>query len=185
VYIVDVAELIPRKLVTNISGMFQPSWSHDGKWIYFLSGSIVAPPVHRCPTKGRNADVLSSEPAFGVHEAFDGETLYFVDRWSDATLKKVSVKQTGPASQVAGMPLLKDAALWAVVPQGIYFVAADAPRAICYFDFATKQVRRIIDVDGDLNSRNGGLSVSPDGRWILYSQVDDVSSDVMLVEHFR
>ena len=185
VYIVDVAELIPRKLVTNISGMFQPSWSHDGKWIYFLSGSIVAPKVHRCPTKGGNADVLSSEPAFGVHEAFDGETLYFVDGWSDATLKKVSVNQTGPESQVAGLPLLKDAALWTVVPQGIYFVPADAPRSICYFDFDTKHVRRIMDVDGDLNSRNGGLSVSPDGRWILYSQVDDVSSDVMLVEHFR
>jgi Tol biopolymer transport system component/DNA-binding winged helix-turn-helix (wHTH) protein len=184
-YIVDVSELIPRKLVTNILGMFQPSWSHDGEWIYFLSGAIVAPRVHRWPTKGGNAAVLSSEPAFGFHEAFDGETLYFVDAWADAILKKVSVNQVAPASRVAGMPPLKDAALWTVVPEGIYFVPADAPRAICYFDFAKKQVRRIMDVDQDFNSRNGGLSVSPDGRWVLYAQVDDVSSDIMVVDHFR
>jgi Tol biopolymer transport system component/DNA-binding winged helix-turn-helix (wHTH) protein len=184
IYIVDVAELIPRKLVTNISGMFQPSWSHDGKWIYFLSGSIEFPRVHRWPTKGGNAAMLSSEPAFGVRESFDGETLYFADGWSDAILKKVSVNQIGPVSAVEGMPLLKDAALWTVVPGGIYFVPADAPHSICYFDFSIRQVRRIMDVDRDFSSMNGGLSVSPDGHWILYSQMDDVNSDIMLVDHF-
>ena len=76
---------------------------------------------------------------------------------------------------------MSHAGLWALSPGGIYFVPAEAPRSLRYFDFATRQIRPMFEVDKDLGS---GLSVSPDGRWILYSLVD-VNSDIMLVDHFR
>lgn len=186
VYLVDFSELMPRKLAMNFSVMFQPSWSHDGNWIYFLSFiGGEAPKVYRCLENGGNATMVSSGPAFSFRESFDGETLYFVDGWTDATLKRVSVNQPGPASLVEGMPVLKDASLWTVVPGGIYFVPADSPHSIRYFDLSTRRARRVTEVDRDFNSANGGLSVSADGRWILYSQVDDVNRDIMLVEHFH
>jgi serine/threonine protein kinase/Tol biopolymer transport system component len=184
-YIIDISELIPRKLVTNLSGMFQPSWSHDGKWIYFLSGSLQASRVYRCPVEGGIATELSSESAFVLHESFDGESVYFVDGWFNARLKKISLSQGRRESPVIGVPRLKDAALWTVVPRGIYFVPSNAPHSICYFDFASRQVQQITEVDRDFNILNGGMTVSPDGRWLLYSQVDESTSDIMLVDHFR
>jgi Tol biopolymer transport system component len=69
-----------------------------------------------------------------------------------------------------------------VLTRRIYFVPAEAPRSLSYYDFASKQIRPIVDLDNDFYS---GLSVSPDGRWILYSQQSDVNSDIMLVDHFR
>jgi hypothetical protein len=69
----------------------------------------------------------------------------------------------------------------AVVPAGIYFVAAEAPRSLLYFDFASRKSHKIFEVDRDFVD---GLSVSPDGRWILYSQVDEENRDIMLVDHF-
>jgi hypothetical protein len=111
VYVVDISELIPHRIVTNIAGMFLPRWPRDGKWIYFLAGTTESPRVYRCPEKGGNATVISSGPAFGVHESFDGEALYFVDALVDIRLKMEPVNPLGPDSLMEGMPLLKDAAL--------------------------------------------------------------------------
>jgi Tol biopolymer transport system component len=35
------------------------------------------------------------------------------------------------------------------------------------------------------NSSNTAISVSPDGRWILYTQIDRAGSYLVLVENFR
>ena len=38
----------------------------------------------------------------------------------------------------------------------------------------------------NLPSRGGGgFAVSPDGKWLLYSRIDETASDLMLVENFR
>jgi Tol biopolymer transport system component len=38
-YVVDIFEKAPRKLMTDTPGAFNPSWSHNGKWTYFVGGS--------------------------------------------------------------------------------------------------------------------------------------------------
>jgi hypothetical protein len=67
-------------------------------------------------------------------------------------------------------------------PEGIYFAPREAPTSVQYFDFATKHVRRSCKFEKNFVN---GLSVSPDGRWLLYTQLDKANSDIMLVEHFR
>jgi hypothetical protein len=61
-------------------------------------------------------------------------------------------------------------------------VPADAPRSLRPFDFTTKQIRDFFEIQKDFSF---GRSVSPDGRWVLYSQLDEVNSDIMLVDHLR
>jgi hypothetical protein len=74
---------------------------------------------------------------------------------------------------------------WAVLDQGIYFVnTRSTPRqAIEFFSFATGQVTRIVALE---KSSGVGLTISPDGRWMLYTQTDQqIGSDIMLMEDFR
>ena len=184
IYVADVTERVPRKLVTNISGVVRPHWSRDGKWIYFSSGEPGRMGVYRCPASGGDAIALSNDVVgISPQESFEGKTVYFASHEEKSTLKKVALPgQPGTESEVEGLPSLSSSGLWTLSPGGIYFVPADESRSLRYFDFASKQIRPILEADKDFST---GLSVSPDGHWILYSQKGDASGDIMLVDHFH
>ena len=84
--------------------------------------------------------------------------------------------------EVPQMPKISDRAEWALVAEGIYFSPQDSPRSISFYDFATKHTRELFKVDKDLDE---GMSISPGGRYMLYSQIDESNADIMLVDHFR
>jgi Tol biopolymer transport system component/DNA-binding winged helix-turn-helix (wHTH) protein len=178
-YVIDISERLPRKLVSNLPDMARSSWSHDGKWIYFQSKGKI----FRCPTTGGDAVLLSAEPGYSPWEAHDGKTLYLADQ-SDgpSSIRMVSLQTPEVESVLPGMPAVSDASEWTVAPQGIYFVPADAPKSLRYFDFATRKVRLVFEVSKFFDDT---LSVSPDGRWILYTQIDEDKADIILVENFR
>jgi hypothetical protein len=76
---------------------------------------------------------------------------------------------------------------WAftVVNEGLYFIPkSDSPdrHSIQFLNFSTKKIRCISTIDRDIDEF---LSVSPQGGWILYSQIDQMDSDLMRVENFR
>jgi len=80
------------------------------------------------------------------------------------------------------MPGISELSQWAVVAEGIYFTRFDNPHSISFYDFATKHTREVFRADKDLDA---GMSISPDGRYMLYSQVDEGNADIMLLDHFR
>jgi hypothetical protein len=93
----------------------------------------------------------------------------------------------------------------AIVSSGVYFVpdtrdigftrgtigftrgTQDTGDSIRFLDFGTGQTRLAANVAKPFNfdAGAGGLAVSPDGRWILYTQFDQAGSELMLVENFR
>jgi len=77
---------------------------------------------------------------------------------------------------------------WDLTDQGICFIdlAARPDATINVYNFDTQRVTRIGTLDKEpVTSGGGALSVSPDGHWVLYPQVDHVESHIMLVDNFR
>ena len=64
------------------------------------------------------------------------------------------------------------------------FSGWDCP-TISLYHFDTQRVTRIGTVDKEPVTGDGALAVSPDGRWVLYPQVDRVESHIMLVDNFH
>jgi len=76
---------------------------------------------------------------------------------------------------------------WGVVKEGIYFIAKEsAPRqTIRFFSFATRRVTPLVEVAGEALWWQPGLALSPDGRRLLFAQVEHAKDEIMLMENFR
>lgn len=180
-YIVDIVERIPRRL--NIGGKegSVPNWSHDGKWIYFVAGGGTSGGrIYRVSPEGGEPEVITTVLGYGPKESFDGKGVYFVAM--PTTLEFATINPSGTDYKPEGMPPLAFHANWTVVRDGIYFFPAGAAKTLSYFDFVTKKVRQVLPVE---KGAPFGLSVSPDEHYLLFTQLEDIHSDIMLVDNFR
>jgi Tol biopolymer transport system component len=132
------------------------------------------------PAGSGEAGQVTRKGGFEAFESPDGQWIYYTKSDGASSLWKVP-RDGGEETQVLESI---DARAFAVAHEGIYFIPRpDAGRySIQFFNFATKKIRSVTTIDGPLSEY---LSVSPDGRWILYSQIDQQGSDLMLVENFR
>jgi Tol biopolymer transport system component len=184
VYTVDISDRVPHKLKTNARESSHPFWSHDGKWIYFRGYEGVGRQLYRCPADGGAATLLAASQDLRIPiESSDSKLLFFPWRNGDANIMMLPLdRPDATPQQVPEMPKISNEAQWAVVPDGIYFSPLDSPRSICFYDFATRRTREIFRTDKDLAE---GMSISSDRRYMLYSQIDESNSDIMLVSNFR
>jgi hypothetical protein len=73
---------------------------------------------------------------------------------------------------------------WTLGLKGIYFIHWGPKSSIEFFDFAPERVTRKIPLDKQ-PVMWGGLSLSADENWLMYSQLKETGSDLMLVEGFQ
>jgi Tol biopolymer transport system component len=180
VYIVDIEERVPRRVRTNLTEMSQPSWSHDGKWVYFVGGTDSGR-IFRCPAEGGKAEALSNQSGSIPQEAPGRDEIYFVTNLvGDPVLKVISLRKPGTESMVEGMPSV-NFANWSVVPEGIFFFPSDR-FSLEYFDFGAKKASHVMDVSV---APVMGFAVSRDRRSIIYAKLQQADCDIMVVERWQ
>ena len=119
-------------------------------------------------------------------ESADGKVIYYAKAPGETEVWKVPVLG-GDETRVLG-PVLFDEV--AVVANGIYFIEIGTRRvmnwgsgnSLKFFSFTTGRTEKVADVK--LNP-DGGLSISPDGRYALMTLIDPFVCDLRLVENFR
>jgi serine/threonine protein kinase/Tol biopolymer transport system component len=191
IYVIDPNVGVARKLSIDIHGNNLPSWSRDGRWIYFVNGEDARiPTIWKVFREGGRAVRITATESTYPQESADGRYLYF------ARQKRLwRVNTDGSAEQqVEGMPELQsNGDTWEPTGSGIYFMADIKHQTqnpthqtdVVFFDFNSRKVRKIFTLDRFQPGWSGGVSISRDGKWLLYPQVDGQSSDLMMLENWE
>ena len=181
IYIIRASGGKPICLTTDSAFDIAPSWPRDGNWIYFTSNRTGRWEVWKVPTGGGKEIQVTRNGGQGAFESPDGQSIYYLKGhiFSEA-LWKMPVSG-GEESQVLPS-VVSDA--FSLVKEGIYFIPGPpfTKSSIQFLSFVTGKVKTVAPMSAPAFS---GLSVSPDGRTLLFSQLDNVVSDLMLVENFR
>jgi Tol biopolymer transport system component/predicted Ser/Thr protein kinase len=181
IYIIDINESKPKRFTNNPAMDVEPNWSRDGRWIYFASNRSGKTQLWKMPADGGEPVQVTRKGGLEALESLDGQWVYYTKSAGSSSLWKMP-RDGGEETQV--LPSV-DLHAFAIVNEGIYFVPeSDSParHSLEFFNFGNKSIRTIWTIESELDDF---LSVSPDGRWILYSQIDQHGSDLMLVENFR
>ena len=182
IYLMPAAGGRPERLTDALAENYLPAWSKDGRWIYYCSSRSGTVEVWRQPAAGGAAEQLTRHGGWAPTESPDGAALYYQRRvpagWS---LRQLTLA-TGIDREI--LPAVMERA-FAIAQDGVYYVPLPGPdgrSTIQFQGFESKVSRLVATVSKPMNR---ALALSPDGSFLLYSQLDRWGQDLMLVENFR
>ena len=181
IWTIDVAGGAPRRLTQDPGNENVPSWSRDGRWVYFSAERDGKGGIWRIPAAG-GAEERIAELDAGTgraQESLDGKTLFFAGGWDRPRSSPFRSRAVRPRSSWTACGRRG----FAVVEGGVYYAACgQGPDTQLHrLDLATGKD----SVVGTLEGYRRSITVSPDGKIILYTSETRSGSDLMLVEGFR
>jgi Tol biopolymer transport system component len=187
VYLIDTSGGTARRLTDNSADDSYPLWSHDGSWIYFMSSRSGRREIWRMPDGGGEAVQLTMDGGVVPFGSPDGEFLYYSEKAGQGEqngmggLRRLRLAGGAPEQVLPSVTF----ANVAIVRDGIYYIPrADQQRRyfVHFFSFRTGETSTVVQLSGRISE---GLTVSPDGRTLLYTQIDEEKSDLMFVRKFH
>jgi len=131
--------------------------------------------------EGGEATRITKGEGINHRVSSDGRRIYYTrgrEIWSVST-------EGGDDQRLPELPGLPSEFFfaWALSRSGVYFMNTE-PLRIDFFNFTSARITRVADIPGR-SAPWMSLALSPDGRRLLYSQIDGITSDIMLIDKFR
>jgi Tol biopolymer transport system component/DNA-binding winged helix-turn-helix (wHTH) protein len=185
IYVISIDGGLPRQITKESSADVRPSWSRDGHWIYFGSNRNGNWQIWKSHIDGGQAmQVTKAKGAREAFESVDGKSVYYA-KLNVPGIWTIPV-EGGEETRVLEQGQM---GLWSLGEEGICFFDLTHPAGpgLKFYNFATRKVTvlRQFSRDTRIPTGDSAISVSSDGRSILYTQLDHQGSDLSLVENFR
>ena len=190
IYVVETSGGRPKSIVAfPEADSFLPSWSRDGRWIYFTSNrgeksvyQIWKQSVQGGAGAGSPPIQVTQNGGFGAVETLDGRMLLYTKPSSQGIF--AMPPDGGIETPIWNGPGPDNWSNWAITTNGIYFFAPETgrPPKIEYLDLKNRKLSQLGRLTGPSFY---GLAVSPDGGSLLYSQWDRNEHQILVMENFR
>lgn len=177
IYVEDVEERIPRKVVTSQPNLSLPQWSQDCRWMFASDANGI---LYRFPSSGGHAERFTDRPS--LYCDVIGDRVVFNVGQPNGVVLWIKAASGGPGTPLAGMPRLGYDDEWVATTAGIYYTDHSAGHvSVNFYEFASRSSRTLMTLGQSPVPGGGpGLTVSPDGHWLLYSVIDDEQSEIAL-----
>jgi len=159
-----------------------PSWSRDGKWVYFAQSRGEGWQVWKIPSSGGTPVQVTRQGGHAALESLDGKYLYYAkNALAEPEIWRVPVNggEETPVSLVRPGTW----ASWQVVEGGILFVGPSLGHqaVLSYYDFAANRTSTVAVLD----RIPFWLGATTDGKTVAFDQPGREQAQAMLVENFR
>jgi Tol biopolymer transport system component/DNA-binding winged helix-turn-helix (wHTH) protein len=178
-----------RRFVNDNADEGVASWSHDGRSIYFASNRTGGWQIWKRPVDGGEPIQITKDGGFAPLEARDGKSLYYT-KFDQPGVWQVPVGGGPEIKVIADEPFRGFWGYFAVGNDGLYYIADTGSSGkhkpgFKFYDFASKKISIVCDMGKFPYEGAPALSISPDGRYLLYVQLDESRNNLMMAENFR
>jgi Tol biopolymer transport system component len=176
-----------KRITTSAAEDVVPSWSMDGRWIYFASNRSGAWQVWRASAAGGQEEQVTKLGGFAAFEAAGGAWLYYAKGRNVDGLWR---KHLPDGVEESVIEELRSGfwGYWAPAKNGVYFVNQPDPGSLpglYFYETATRKRTQLASLEKPAAVGDSGLALSPDGRYILYAQMDQSGSDILLMNNYE
>jgi eukaryotic-like serine/threonine-protein kinase len=195
IYVISASGGPPRRVTTSPDIDATPSWSKDGRFIYFGSHRNSSSQVWKVPSSGEEAGrarQVTRGGGFAAIESPDGRHVYFTKKMSGTldlqnALWRIPVE--GGDEEVVVEGFRSSHGSWDLTAEGLYFVDQEPSSSgtswvVRFQGFDRRHATEVARLRHPPFLAGPAISVSSDGRWMLSTQ-SQAESDLMLVETFR
>ena len=158
-----------------------PSYSRDGQWLYFASSRSGRYEIWKMPAGGGDAVQVTTNGGRTAFASADGKWLYYARSDWSSSLWKMPIAG-GMETQVVPAVYWRS---FALSERGIYFIPPPKPdgrSSIEFLSFTSGASKTVVPLTRPTWL---GLAVSPDERFLTYTQYDQAGRDLLLIENFR
>lgn len=179
IYIVKATGGPVRRITDSMAEDVVPSFSRDGRWIYFASNRSGVFEVWKAPAEGGEAVQVTRRGGFAPVESIDSRHLYFTQHQripGPGTLWRMPSEGGEPVRVLPGEVRMHR---WALTGSIVVHLTEDSKLMVTNPDSGTTRLA------GVMPARALSITVSPDGRSLVFSRESERSGNIFVLEGFR